>query len=154
MATRILHSSTTSSSQHTNLRKTICQNLLQVWEASNHIKKRRKRLKSQPPGINAIPPCFSPSCAETLKSCSHVLDMQSMLTIQRANDILLTWWWIPMICKQKGNEILEALALPFHPDTPTFLSWTIKTVTPSSELSSTESDYGKSRWIVMRLNFS
>ena len=43
----------------------------------------------------------------------------------------------------KGNEIPEALALPFHPDTPTFLSWTIKTVTPSSELSSTESDYGK-----------
>lgn len=45
----------------------------------------------------------------------------------------------------KGDEILEALALPFHPDTLTFLSWTIKTVTPSSELSSTESDYGKSR---------
>lgn len=55
----------------------------------------------------------------------------------------------------KGDEILEALALPFHPGTPTFLSWNIKTVTPSSELSSTESDYGKSRWIViMRLNFS
>ena len=45
----------------------------------------------------------------------------------------------------KGDEILEALALPFHPGPPTLLSWTIKTGTPSSEHSSTESVYGKSR---------